>query len=89
MRVHFTIIFIHLIVCSCIFVTKVNANLIKYENIAKSYVATSDRQAAISYVDAYLITSVIMLGMQIFLSVIGLPYAKSLISYRTLSIMQK
>lgn len=83
-KYHFTVIFLHLLVTSCIFLTKVKLFFMKYDNInqAKIPFGSSAYQSAVNYVNAYLIVSIIMLGFQLLASVIGLTFAKGLFSLR-------
>ena len=83
-KYHFTVIFLHLLVTSCIFLTKVKHFLFQYDNInqAKIPFGSSTYESAVNYVNAYLIVSIIMLAFQLLASAIGLTFAKGLFSLR-------
>ena len=83
-KFHFTVIFLHLLVTSCIFLTKVIYYQTKYDNINKAKISPSSVKyaEAVTYVDAYLIVSIVMLALQLIFSSIGLTFAKGLFSLR-------
>ena len=58
--------------------------LIQYDNINKAKIplGSSSYQSAVNYVNGYLIVSIIVLALQLLASVIGLTFAKGLLSLR-------
>lgn len=89
-KYHFTLLFIHLIITSCIFLTKVLYLYdLQYDNINRANVPSSSYQSAVSYVNNYLIVSVVMLGVQLLVASIGFTYTRVFFALRITFIISR